>query len=185
MATTRQVNIGPERGTLVLHTSRRGLASQAGHDLTIQIDRWSGTVSLGDDLSEGSVEVTIDTSSLRVTAGTGGVKPLSERDKREIYTIANKLIGGGEAKYVSSSVTAATNGGTVTGTLSLHGAERPVELTVTDLGGNHYRGTATIVQSEFGIKPYTGFLGALKVSDGVEVVADVRLTDGAAPAEPA
>jgi hypothetical protein len=35
--------------------------------------------------------------------------------------------------------------------------------------------TATVVQSEFGIKPYSAMFGALKVLDAVEIHAEVRL----------
>ena len=48
------------------------------------------------------------------------------------------------------------------------------------MGQNRYRATGTIVQTSFGIKPYTGFFGALKVRDAVdfEVEAEVRAQDG-------
>jgi hypothetical protein len=36
-------------------------------------------------------------------------------------------------------------------------------------------GTLAVTQSEWGIKPYRGFMGALRVRDAVEVVIDVRL----------
>ena len=36
-----------------------------------------------------------------------------------------------------------------------------------------YRGSVTVVQSAFGIKPYTGFFGALKLRD--EVVAEFEV----------
>jgi hypothetical protein len=38
------------------------------------------------------------------------------------------------------------------------------------------RGTMPVTQSEWGIKPYRGMLGALKVRDTIEVVLDVPLT---------
>ena len=36
------------------------------------------------------------------------------------------------------------------------------------MGQNRYRATGTVVQSAYGIKPYTGFFGALKVRDAVD-----------------
>ena len=39
-------------------------------------------------------------------------------------------------------------------------------------------GTATVVQSDWGIKPYRGLMGALKVRDSLEVVLDARLPSG-------
>ncbi len=38
-----------------------------------------------------------------------------------------------------------------------------------------YRGTAPIVQSAFGIKPYSGFFGALKLRDEVAAEFEVDL----------
>ena len=35
--------------------------------------------------------------------------------------------------------------------------------------------TTTVVQSSFGVKPYSAMLGALRVRDAVEVRAEVRL----------
>ena len=37
------------------------------------------------------------------------------------------------------------------------------------------RGTLPVTQSEWGIKPYRGMMGALKVRDTIEVVIDVTV----------
>ena len=47
---------------------------------------------------------------------------------------------------------------------------------MTAPGSGRYRGTATVVQSAFGIKPYTGFFGALKLRDEVGVEFEVDLS---------
>ena len=39
-------------------------------------------------------------------------------------------------------------------------------------------GSAVIVQSRWGIRPYSAFLGALKLRDEVEVQFDIDLTSG-------
>jgi polyisoprenoid-binding protein YceI len=176
-------HIGPESGTLFLHTTRQGLAAQAGHDLTIEVTSWSGTVTMGDDLAGATLEVTIDMGSFRVISGTGGVKPLSERDKREILSNAAKTLGVDkfpQARFVATDVSASGDHGTVSGTLTLHGTDRPLQLDVTRTGDNKYEVTATVPQSEHGIKPYTGLFGALKVADPVSVRAEVDLSRTAA-----
>ena len=38
-------------GRITLRTSRDGLAAQAGHDLTIEVSRWSGELVIGADLA--------------------------------------------------------------------------------------------------------------------------------------
>jgi hypothetical protein len=54
------------------------------------------------------------------------------------------------------------------------GATRPLAVhgDVTDV---RVRGTATIIQSQWGIRPYSAFLGALKLKDEVVVEFDVVL----------
>ena len=64
------------------------------------------------------------------------------------------------------------------GDLTIAGATRPAELTVMiGLITGRPRGTVTttVVQTDFGIKPYSAMLGALRVRDAVEVRAEVRL----------
>jgi polyisoprenoid-binding protein YceI len=172
--------VGADRDRLVLRTTRDGLAASAGHDLTIEITRWSGELTVNEDSTPASLEVRIDMTSMAVRAGTGGLKPLTDKDKRDIISNARKVLGVdrfpeatfGDAKFEPG----AGGGGSITGTLTLHGQSRPVTVEVTETGPDRYHGTATVVQSEFGIKPYSGFFGALKVSDAVGVQTDVDLS---------
>jgi polyisoprenoid-binding protein YceI len=177
--------VGADRDRLVLRTSRDGLAATAGHDLTIEVTRWSGELTVAGDSVPTALDVRADMTSLAVLSGTGGVKPLSDRDKREIVSTARKTLGAdrhpeatfGNAKFAPG----AAGGGTISGTLTLAGQSGPVELQVTQAGGDRYHATGTVVQSAFGLKPYRGFFGALRVSDPVQVEADVDLSqpDGA------
>jgi polyisoprenoid-binding protein YceI len=172
--------VGPDRGTLLLRTSRAGLAARAGHDLEIEVTRWSGEITVADDPANSAVDVTARTDSLRVRTGTGGVKPLSERDKREIVHTAARLLDAGhspEARFVSTTVTGDGGGGEIEGTLTLRGRERALRLTVTRLGDGRFRATGRVVQSEFGIEPYSAFLGALKLADPVDVHAEIDLSE--------
>ena len=183
--------IGPDRNDLALRTFRDGLAATAGHDLTIEITRWSAELTIGDDGIPSALSVEIDLNSLKVTGGTGGLKPLTDRDRREIVVSAAKTLGTSrkpDATFVASGFQpGADGGGTVTGTLSMAGAERPVQLRVLARPPAGYHVTATIVQSQFGIKPYSAFLGALRVRDAVDVEADIDLSGAvqAGPASPA
>ena len=98
----------------VLRTFRDGLAAQAGHDLTIEVSRWSGELAVGDDLAPTSLEVRIDMGSLVVREGTGGVKPLTDRDRREIAVTARKVLAADrhpEATFTAADFTAAAGGG--------------------------------------------------------------------------
>lgn len=171
--------IGPDSGSLVLRTTRQGLATKVGHDLTIEVTRWSGTVTVGADPAGTGIDVTAETGSLNVLRGTGGVKPLSDRDKEEIRGTAAKVLGADRtptARFVATSADlGADGGGTVTGTLTLRDVSNDLTLTITPLGDNRFRATGTVVQTDFGIKLYSAFLGALKLADPVTVEAEVTL----------
>jgi polyisoprenoid-binding protein YceI len=177
--------LGPDSGQLMLRTYRSGLAAQAGHDLTIEITRWSGELDRGDDIAKGRLEVHIEIGSMVVREGSGGVRPLSDRDRREIVGTARKQLAADrypEATYAAETFEPdSSGGGAVNGTLTLHGQERPLRLQVRKIGDDHYRATATVVQSEFGIKPYSGMFGALKVRDAVDVEVDVDLSGADGP----
>ncbi|HEX5405375.1 MAG TPA: YceI family protein [Pseudonocardiaceae bacterium] len=172
-------SVGPDRGRLTLHTSRVGLAASAGHDLTIEVATWSGEVVVAADPANSTVAITADLGSLRVVEGKGGVKPLSDRDKREIAGTARKTLDTDrhpEIRFTSNNVGTTDGGGTVTGTLHMRGQDRPLVLQVTDLGNGRYRATGDVIQTEYGIKPYSGFFGALKLADKVGVVAELDLS---------
>jgi polyisoprenoid-binding protein YceI len=172
---------GPDRGRVLLHTFRDGLAAQAGHDLLIEATRWSGVLELAEDLGPASLEVHIDMGALVVRSGTGGVKSLTDRDRREIAVTARKVLAADrypEAVFAADTFAPATGGsGEIKGTFTLHGTARPLQMLVTETGPGRYHADATVVQSDYGIKPYTGFLGALRVRDAVDVTIDVDLSE--------
>jgi len=172
---------GTERGRIVLRTSRDGLASHAGHDLTIEVGRWSGEFTVNDELEPADLEVRIEMGSLIVREGTGGLKPLTDRDRREIAVTARRVLGADrhpEATFSATKFQPAADGGRlISGSLTLASVTRPVELLVSETGSGRYRATTTVVQSDYGIKPYTAFLGALRVRDAVDVEVDLDLRE--------
>jgi polyisoprenoid-binding protein YceI len=173
--------LGAESGRISLRTFRDGLAAQAGHDLTIDATRWSAELVVGQEGTPESLQATIDMGALVVRSGSGGLKPLTDRDKREIAVTARKVLAADrfpEATFAATAFQAGPDGssGTISGSLSLAGQSRPLELRVTSAGAGLYQATATIRQTDFGIKPYTGFLGALKVRDTVDVEIEVDVS---------
>jgi polyisoprenoid-binding protein YceI len=172
--------VGADRDRLVLRTGRDGLASSAGHDLTIEATRWSGELTVGENGEPDALEAKIDMGALVVRSGSGGVKPLTDRDKREIQVQARKVLGADqhpEATFGGARFEPGSNGGgAITGTLTLAGRSQPFRLQVTETAPGKYHATGSVTQSAFGIKPYSGFFGALKVRDAVDVEVDVDLS---------
>lgn len=180
---------GTNNGRITLRTFRDGLAAQVGHDLAIEAVRWSGELVVAGDLTPASLSASVDLGALVVRAGTGGIKPLTDRDKREIAVSARKLLTADrypEATFTATSFEPgpADAGGTIVGTLTLAGQSQPQRLQVSPTGPGQYRATTSIRQTSFGIKPYSAFLGSLKVADAVEVEVELDLSQ-AAEKEPA
>ena len=186
-----------DKGRITLRTFRDGLAAQAGHDLTIEAVRWSAELVVAEDRTPASLTVTVDLGSLVVRAGTGGLKPLTDRDMREIAVTARKVLKAdrfpeavfsatefepapdttdGSADPPATVAPSTGTAGTVRGSLKLAGQSGPLELRVRPEGSGRYEATTTVRQTDFGIKPYSGFLGALKVRDTVDVQVEVDLS---------
>lgn len=174
--------LGPEHGPLLLRTFRDGFGARAGHDLVLEVTRWSGELTLSDESTPAGLEVRADLHSLVVREGSGGVKPLTDRDRREIAVTARKVLQADrhpEVTYTASGIKPdGSDGWRIDGTVTLRGRTRPVQLQATETGPGQYRASGSVVQSEFGIKPYTAFMGALKVRDAVDVEARIELAEG-------
>jgi polyisoprenoid-binding protein YceI len=104
---------------------------------------------------------------------------VSDKDKNDIKKNIAGLLGNASITFQSTSVKPRDDkNATVVGDLSIAGQSRQATLDLTiepDGSGARLTGRVPIVQSSFGIKPFTAMMGALKVKDEVEVDVDVRL----------
>ena len=180
-ATTGNFRLGPDTGRVVIKTSRAGLAARAGHDLTLEVTHWSAQVQMPSEEDGGvtaaTVSAELDLGSLEVREGKGGAKPLTDGDRREIKKTMSGILGDGTASFASTRVIrSGASGGAIEGTATLNGKSQPVRLQVSSPGGGRYRGGGTLNQTAFGIKPYTGFFGALKLKDEVVIEFEVDLS---------
>lgn len=171
---------GPGPGRVFIKTGRAGLAARAGHDLTIEVTQWSARVTVPAEeqggLAAATVSAELDLGSLAVREGTGGARPLTGRDRQDIEAAARKILSGAAtAAFTSSRVIPSSGGGAVEGTLTLNGRSRPVRLQVVAPGSGKYRGSVTVRQTDFGITPYSGFFGTLKLRDEVAAEFEVDL----------
>jgi polyisoprenoid-binding protein YceI len=171
--------LGPEAGRLLVHTTRTGLGAKAGHDLTIEVTRWHGHATIDTaDPANSSVTVEVDVDSFQVRQGTGGVKPLTDADRAEISKTLKQVLHSAQHPTItfrSRRVDGSAGSFTLDGELTVMGITRPVTVQggVTD---GRVVGRATVVQSRWGIRPYSAFFGALRLRDEVKVDFDVALT---------
>lgn len=168
--------LGPENASIRVKTYRQGVASRAGHDLVIDVARWQATLSV--DQTGATIELTADPRSLVVREGVHGVKPLSENDRVEIEkNIDEKALRGAPINFRSSRAAPVGDDGrvAVAGNLEMAGQTRPIRFVLSVDREGSVEGVARLTQSEWGIKPYSALMGALKVADEVEVVCAASL----------
>jgi polyisoprenoid-binding protein YceI len=179
--------LGPDSGEILLHTGREGMAARMGHDLTLEVIRWTATVVVdGMAVERSSATATIDARSLQVKEATGGAMPLSDGDRADIEkNIAEKVLQTDRHPEITFTSTAVEVVGedavTVTGDLSMAGRSRPVRipLSVQPADGDvRLTGRVPLAQSEWGIRPFRAMMGSLKVRDQIDVSVDVRLPAG-------
>jgi YceI-like domain len=155
--------------TLLVKTFREGFAAKAGHDLVLEVTRWESSVD------DQSIELAVDPRSLEVREGVGGVKPLTDGDRAEIRkNIDDKVLRRQPIAFRSTSVARDGDQLVVSGDLTMAGTTRPLTARL-QVDGDRITGTIPLTQSDWGIKPYRGMMGALRVRDDVEVVVDVHL----------
>jgi polyisoprenoid-binding protein YceI len=185
---TGTFTLSNENGNLTIRTSREGLGARAGHDLKIQATHWEAIAE-----SEGTapkVKAEVDAKSLQILEGTGGVKPLTDGDRADIKTdLEKKILESDRYPRIAFQATGwqvlsddpTHTKGRLSGELELRGQRSPLELEV-DLqradGAIRVSARGAIVQSRWGIKPYTAFLGALKVADPVQVEVEGTVPAG-------
>lgn len=174
--------IGPTNGHVHLHTAREGLAARVGHDLLLSVTRWSGCLGVAPGLLSLSLE--LELRSLRVLRATGGLTALTNGDKQTIQRNALRLMEVGPfpvATFTAQGPALLEAGGWLEGRLRMHGRARPVTLRVERTAPLTWRATTTVLQSGFGIQPYSALLGAMRLADPVTVEALVTLAPEVVP----
>jgi polyisoprenoid-binding protein YceI len=176
--------LGPAEGSVLVYAKRRGVAATFGHDLTLEVTRWEATALVDDqDLSRSSVNASFDARSLEVKEATGGAIPLSDRDRADIKkSIAEKVLltdRHPEITFESTGIEViGQDSVTVAGNLVIVGMSRlvrvPLNVERTD-SSVRVAGSVVLVQSDWGIKPFSTMMGALKIRDEIEVRVDVRV----------
>ena len=82
-----------------------------------------------------------------------------------------------QIRYVADDIATTTGGYRLDGTVEIHGTTSPqvVDVKVEDRGDAWaLSATVGITQSDFGVKPYSLFMGSLKVADEVTVAFAAR-----------
>ena len=160
----------------LIFSYKDGLLARLAHDLKLQVERFSIEV----DESTRQIKATFDPSSIQVVCaqvdGRDDPSTLSKGDKKKIYENATKDVlrtrKYPEVSFESTNVVERGDGFAVEGTLQMHGKSRNIQTSVR-ADGDRYVTELRLHQPDFGIKPFTAALGALKVKPDVLVRVSV------------
>ena len=160
----------------LLFSFKDGLLARLAHDLKLQVSRFSIEV----DESTQAIKATFDPSSIEVVCaqvdGRDDPGTLSKGDKKKIYDNVIKDVlrvrKFPEIRFDSTNVVPRGDGFAVEGTLDMHGRSKTVQAGIR-AEGPRWVTEIRLHQPDFGIKPYTAALGALKVKLDVLVRVSV------------
>ena len=162
-----------QHSTLTVHVHKQGVFSFLADEHEISAPIASGSF---DDVSK-VVMLTVDAAKTRV------LDPKLPAQKREAV---QTNMAGPQVLDVQAHPTIAFHSTslddsdpqhwTLTGALELHGQTHPIVVRLSKADATHFKGSATIHQSAFGIAPIKIAGGAVSVKDDVDIVFDIALT---------
>lgn len=178
----RTFTVDVKKSSIVIQVFKDGAAAALAHDHVVDAKDFAGTiVADAADLATASVEVTAktasfvnDESALRKKFGLDG--EMSDKDKKTVEENMKSaeqldIASFPTVKFASTSVSKGADGKlTLKGKLTLHGVTKEVSMPFeAKVEGNDVSGAATyrMKTSDFGIKPYSALLGAVRNKDGI------------------
>jgi polyisoprenoid-binding protein YceI len=169
----------PADGELHILTGVDGRAAKMGHRLTLAMTSWRASVQWdGGDAAD--ADLTVDVDSLSVLGGEGGLTPLTGAEKGVCRSNALKSLDAKkfpQIRYTASRISKTPDGYRLDGTVEIHGTSRPqtVDVKVADSGdATELSARVPVKQTDFGVKPFSLMMGALKVADEVTIAFSAK-----------
>jgi hypothetical protein len=174
--------------TLSVWTYKAGLLAKLAHDLNLRATGWTAPLTVED--GRFSVRVEVPVKGLRVQGQVKGerVVPLKFSDQQDIEKNMRdaKVLDAQrfpEIVYVAEGQEGREGGlSNVAGQLTVKGRTGSLPLAVKiEAEGDALRVTGEVRfdQSDFGIKPFSALMGALKIKDSVRVSWSLRYVTAA------
>lgn len=185
--------IDATRSEIVAKVFKAGPASAFAHDHVVRAARWQATldltpepVALAADVRVDATALEVDEADARARHGLDGT--LSDGDRAQVRA---SMLGADqldvaqhpEIRFAASQIDRAGDGFRLAGELSLHGRTRRIALPLAitqDGDAFTARGSVRVKQSDFGITPYSAFLGAVRTQDEVEITFSLVAVPAAA-----
>jgi polyisoprenoid-binding protein YceI len=167
--------IDGNKSSLKIRVFKSGAFSAFAHDHEIEAPIAEGKIDEGkiDSSDHASVQLRVDSRKMRVLDPEIAVDKRAEIQHTMLSATVLDAEKFPEISYLSTSVTSRGEGHwEVRGDLTLHGKKQAVAVEVS-LKDGHYRGSASIKQTDFGIEPIRIAGGTVKVKDELKVEFDI------------
>jgi polyisoprenoid-binding protein YceI len=174
---TRIYTIDPASSRIMVQLTQEGFLAKLRPRNEVVVKNFNGKIQVAQN-DESDIAVVLESE---VNSLTNVDKDMSEFERKEFHNVLHNVVLESEKfptiKFASISVTdvQGSNEGrtfTLNGDLTIREVTRrvaiPLSVTIRDQE-LRAAGEGRIKQSEFGIKPYTGGLGAIKIADEVKV----------------
>jgi len=178
---TRVYTIDPSQSQVIATLTQEGFISRRYPNHRVEVKNFSGRIEIPDrDETQLAVEVEAEAKSL-----TNADEGMTDFERREFHNVLNnEVLESGKfptIKFVSASVSDASKSGetrkfTLNGDLTLRDATKPVSFPVTvTISKDQLRATgeAELKQTDFGITPYSGKLGLIKIGDVIKIKFEI------------
>jgi polyisoprenoid-binding protein YceI len=174
---TRTYTIDLSQSRVTATLTQEGFIARRYPTHRVEVKNFSGKIEVSErDETRIAVEVESETKSL-----TNIDEGMTEFERKEFHNVLNNLVLESDKfpkiKFVSASVSDARKSGetrtfTLNGDLTMRDTTKKVSFPVAvTIAKDQLRATgeASLKQSDYGIKPYSGKLGLIKIGDDVKI----------------
>ncbi|HZF38532.1 MAG TPA: YceI family protein [Blastocatellia bacterium] len=174
---TRVYTIDLSRSRVTATLTQEGFIARRYPTHRVEVKNFGGKIEVS-ERNETRIAVEVEAEAKSLTNADEG---MTEFERREFHNVLNNLVLESDKfpkiKFVSVSISDARKSGetrifTLNGDLTLRDATKRVSFPVTvTISKDQLRasGEAELKQSDFGIKPYSGKLGMIKIGDDVKI----------------
>ncbi len=171
-ASSESRKIDGPHSTVTVRVYKSGFLSAFAHNHEIQAPIQSGEVT---ESEKPSVELRVDARKLRVLDPEASDDTRAQVQKTMRGPQVLDIDRFPEIRFQSTGVELKSPGHWIVhGNFGLHGKDHPIAVEVT-IKDERYRGSATLKQTDFGIKPVTVAGGTVKVKDEVKIEFEIAL----------
>ena len=176
-------SIDGNSGKMSVYTYKEGLLSKLAHDLLIDVKNFKVNLNVPEaGFTSGSLEVELRADSLKVDCAMkdGERQPdtLKEKDIADIEKdTAKKVLHPDKyptVNFCSKEIKEKDGGYHVNGELSLHGVTKTIDFDI-DTNGDNLKGRFSLLQKDYGIKPFRALMGTLKIKNEITFAFDLPL----------